>query len=363
MEAPQPMAEEPSDTPPVPAPQKPPRRRTFLLIFRSILTLTVLFIVTVGYLSTSMPGRSYRGPLPPLTPAEGELRDELRHDVERLATAIGERNTYTIRALIAAGDFIAEELKAAGYTVEELSFETYGQPCRDIAVEPIGRRNPEQIVIVGAHYDTAEDCPGANDNASAVAALLALARRSYGRTPDRTLRFVAFTNEEPPWFKTSEMGSLIYARRCQERGERIVAMLSLETMGYYSDAPGSQKYPLPFGLLYPSQGNFIGFVGSLSSRAFVRDVVGLFRRHVQFPSEGAALPAFIEPAGWSDHWAFWQIGCPALMVTDTAPFRYPFYHDPQDLPEKLDYARLARVVTGLAGVIDDLTATATDASK
>jgi Zn-dependent M28 family amino/carboxypeptidase len=147
------------------------------------------------------------------------------------------------------------------------------------------------------------------------------------------------------------MGSWIHARGCRRREENIVAMLSLETIGYYSDAPGSQHYPPPLGSFYPSEGNFIGFVGDWASRQLVIDVIAAFRRLVAFPSEGAALPANVPGVGWSDHWAFWQEGFPALMVTDTAPFRYPHYHTPDDTADKLDYDRMARVVAGLADVL------------
>ncbi len=163
-----------------------------------------------------------------------------------------------------------------------------------------------------------------------------------------------FVNEEPPYFQSAQMGSWVYAKACHDRDENVVAMISLETIGYYSDAPNSQHYPFPFGLLYPSTADFIAFVGNTASRALVRETVASFRRHAQFPSEGAAVPGWITGVGWSDHWAFWQEGYPALMVTDTAPFRYPHYHDSTDTPDKLDYERFARVVDGLAGVVGDL---------
>jgi len=162
---------------------------------------------------------------------------------------------------------------------------------------------------------------------------------------------VAFVNEEPPYFQTEQMGSWVYARRCHERNEKITAMLSLETIGYYSDSPDSQKYPPPFNLLYPSTGNFIGFVGNTSSAALVRQVVGAFRQYEQFPSEGGAPPEAIPGVGFSDQWSFWQEGYPALMVTDTAMFRYPHYHQAEDTPDKIDFERMARVVRGLEKVI------------
>jgi Zn-dependent M28 family amino/carboxypeptidase len=213
------------------------------------------------------------------------------------------------------------------------------------------------VVVVGAHYDSVEGgTPGADDNASGVAGLLALARR-FGKTPSaRTLRFVAFANEEPPYFQTEEMGSLVYARGCAARGERVVAMLSLETMGMFSEAPGTQHYPFPFDALSPSTGDFLAFVGNVRSTKLVRDAVATFRRTRMLPAEGAAVPDLAPGVGWSDHWSFWQTGVPALMVTDTAPFRNANYHEESDTPETLDYRKLARAVVGLAAVIEALAA-------
>lgn len=170
----------------------------------------------------------------------------------------------------------------------------------------------------------------------------------------RSVRFVLFVNEEPPFFQTEQMGSLVYARRCRQRNERVTAMLSLETIGYYSDKKGSQQYPAPFNMFYPDTGNFIGFIGNIESKSLIKQATAGFRRHAKFPSQGGAIPDAVAGVGWSDHWAFWQAGYPALMVTDTAPFRYPYYHDPRDKPGRLDYERMARVVEGLENVVADL---------
>ena len=177
-----------------------------------------------------------------------------------------------------------------------------------------------EIIVIGAHYDSVFGSPGANDNGSGVAALLALARRFAGKPTGQTLRFVAFVNEEPPYFQT-EMGSYVYASRCKAHGDRISAMMSLETIGYYSNAPRSQTYPSAgIGPLYPTTGNFIGFVGNIPSRALVRAAIRQFRQHAQVPSQGASLAISIPGVGWSDQWAFWQHGYPGIMITDTAPF-------------------------------------------
>ncbi len=302
-----------------------------------------------------MPGRSYRGELPPADESLTSLADELRGNVTHLAVEIGERNVLNRpKELAEAADWIEAQLADSGYEVNRQEYEVSGMKCSNLEVEVSGTTQPDEIVVIGAHYDTVIGTPGANDNTTGVAAMLALARRFYGQEPSRTLRFVAFVNEEPPYFQTSQMGSWVYARRCRKRNEDIVAMMSLETIGFYDDAPGSQKYPLPFGMLYPSQGNFIGFVGNVKSRALVREAIGTFRRNEEFPSEGGALPAFIPGIGLSDHWSFWQEGYPGLMVTDTAMFRYPYYHDPEDTVDKVDFERTARVVRGLEKVVGEL---------
>lgn len=289
-----------------------------------------------------------------LNDAEIALRGELVPDVQKLAGEIGERNLNRYPQLQAAAEFIEGSLGRAGLAPRRISYELRGRSCHNIEVEIRGTL-PE-IVVVGAHYDSVFGCPGANDNASGVAALLALARRFAGKTPGKTLRFVAFVNEEPPFFQTEEMGSLVYAKRCKERGDRITAMISLETIGYFSDEPGSQKYPAPgLGLFYPTQGNFIGFASDTRSRSLLHATVAAFRKTEKLPCEGAALPAVIPGIGWSDHWAFWQCGFPAVMVTDTAPFRYSHYHEPTDTPDKLDYDRFALVVSGMVNVIGELT--------
>ena len=289
-----------------------------------------------------------------MTERERALREGLHQDIRRLAGEIGERNIIRYENLTAAADFIETSFAAAGYQARRQGYDVGGKACFNIEVEIAGADRPEEIVVVGAHYDSVIGSPGANDNATGAAAVLALARAFAGKKTSRTVRFVAFVNEEPPLFLTAEMGSRLYARRARQRNENIAAMLSLETIGYYSDAAGSQKYLFPLSLFYPSRGDFIGFVGNLASRRLLREVVGSFRDHARFPSEGAALPEGLPGVGWSDHISFWQEGYSALMVTDTAFFRYPFYHTADDTPDRVDYDRLARVVAGLESVAADL---------
>jgi len=333
-------------------------------IFFGALRITIVvaaFLVLLWWFGMRMPGKNV-SKAGPLSPDEIALREELRANVQKLAGEIGERNMWHYAKLNAAADFIEDSFSRAGLRTRRDSYETGGQPCHNIEAEIPG--NGAEIIVIGAHYDSVFGSPGANDNGSGAAAVLALAHR-FGAsetersaprsTPNKTLRFVAFVNEEPPYFLSGEMGSQVYARRCKERGDKISAMISLETIGYFSDAPYSQTYPSPgLGLFYPKIGNFIGFVSNVQSRALLRRVIGLFRKHAKIPSEAASLPAFIPGVSWSDQWSFWQHGYPAIMVTDTAPFRYPYYHSSNDMPDKLDYDRFTLVVSGMEKVIEEL---------
>ncbi len=334
----------------------PPQKRRKFWTRGALVRLGILAaaLTGTGWYMIGMPGESFRGPLPALDGNGTKLAGDLRRWVVRLAGEIGERNLDRYPKIQEAADFIEAELSASGLRVERQAFTARNRTCHNLQAELRGSARHEEIVVVGAHYDSVIGSPGANDNASGVAGLLSLARIFAGRRPERTLRFVAFANEEPPYFQGPDMGSRVYAHGCRERGERITAMLSLETIGYYSQEKGSQRYPLVLGLFYPSEGNFIGFVGNLASRALVRQSVASFRRNAQFPSEGGALPGFIPGVGWSDHWSFWQEDYPAIMVTDTALFRYPHYHERGDTPDRIDYESMTRVVQGLERVIGEL---------
>lgn len=323
--------------------------------FHFMLWVSILVIfVVAGLWMVKMPGSSQKGPMPPLTPEEAEIEGLLRKHVASLAGNIGERNTLRYAALQRAAEYITDNLEALGLRVREHSYQAYDMKVANIVAELSGTVRPEEIVIVGAHYDTQPGSPGADDNASGVAALLELARLLRDAKPGRTIRFVAFVNEEYPFFQTELMGSRVYAAEAKKRGEKISAMLSLESIGYYSETAGSQKYPFPFSLIYPDTGNFIGFVGNIRGGSLLRRSVATFRKATRFPSEGVISPEFITGIGWSDHWSFWQEGYPALMITDTALFRNPHYHESTDTPEKLDYGRMAQVVAGLAQVVREL---------
>ncbi|MGZ8998227.1 MAG: M28 family peptidase, partial [Allosphingosinicella sp.] len=319
----------------------------------ALLAVLLLFALPAAILlwMTSVPGQSFAGPLPPLTSAQVQLAARLRANVTAIATA--PHNVAHPEALEQAALHIEAELARIGYKVRRQGFRTDGRPVRnlEVVIEPATADAP--TLVIGAHYDSCLDSPGANDNATGTAAVLELARSLAdlrGRSSLR-IRLVLFVNEEPPYFRTGQMGSLVYARALKRGGEPVIGMLSLETLGFYSDRPRSQHYPTPLDMLYPDKGDFVAFVGQTSSRAFVRRTVGAFRAVAPFPSQGGTAPSFLQGIDWSDHWSFGQVGIPALMVTDTAPFRYPHYHSPSDTPDKVDAERLARVVTGLELVI------------
>jgi Peptidase family M28 len=323
-----------------------------LLVLSLVLALSGLILWT---LMIWMPGTNYTGPLPALNPLQSLLRNNLRRDVEMLATTIGPRNLQYPDNLKKASAFLLKELSDMGYVVERQTYRALDQNFENLIVEVPGKSRTQEIVVVGAHYDSAFNSPAANDNGSGVAAALELARSYASRQPSRTVRFAFFANEEPPFHWTRDMGSYVYAKSCKDRAEKIVGMFSLETIGYYSDAPQSQRYPEPIDKFYPSTGNFIGFVSNIGSRELLRNALRSFRLHAKFPSEGAALPNQLPGVGWSDHWSFWQMGYPAVMITDTATFRYPDYHQETDTPEKLDYDRMTLVVSGIEQMLGDLT--------
>lgn len=327
-----------------------------------ILFYSGLVLVVTGFLvyTLAMPGKSYRGPFRELD-ASGQRRAlDLKSDVMALVGTGQQRSQRVAGSLDHSVALIEEAFVQAGHSTVRLPYDSDGAKVVNLEAKIEGRSKPSEIVVVGAHYDTAatggDRAPGADDNASGVAAMLAIARALSPSESAfaRTIRFVAFVNEEPPYFWNAEMGSLVYAKACKARGDDVVAMLSLETLGFYRDEPGSQKYPPVVGWFFPDKGDFVAFVGNTSSRSLVRSSIATFRGAVAFPSEGAAMPGFVTGVGWSDQWSFWQVGYPGVMVTDTAPFRNPHYHRKTDGPETLDYGRLSRVVEGLTAVVKKL---------
>ncbi|QDG49558.1 M28 family peptidase [Persicimonas caeni] len=328
------------------------RREWLKTLYRVPLGVAVLLIAMAGvavFLSW-MPGDSYEGELPELTGEQRALSERLRTHVEVLAADYPERNFTNVEQYRGAEAYLVGELKGIGY---EVTFEEVenAKGARNIIAEREGATRPDEVIVVGAHYDAEHTNPGADDNASGTAGVVELARRFAERTPARTIRFVLFVNEEPPFFRTENMGSHVHAQNARERGDNIVLMMSLEMLGYYDDAPGSQRYHSFLKYFYPDRGNFIAFVSSLGNRAELRRSIAVFREQAKFPSEGLAAPEGFSGIDLSDHMPFWNADYPALMVTDTAFLRNTNYHKETDTPDSLDYERFARVVDGLEPVV------------
>ncbi len=324
----------------------------YLLVFACfllVLTLGVLYVVM------AMPGRSFDQDLHPLDENAEIVSRNLETHVGHLAGEIGERNFSKPGRLGAAAAYIESTFESMGYPVKAQSFGDGNLAFTNLEVRIPGTDRQDEIVVVGAHYDTVIGSPGADDNASGIAGLIEIARLLRHKSLSRTVHLVAFTNEEQPFTHSDLMGSVVYARRARGNDDVVVGMLSLESLGYYSDEPGSQDYPPPLSWFYPDVASFIAFVGNLRSRHLVRRSIASFRRHARFPSEGIAAPDFlVEDVRRSDHASFWAQGYPALMVTDTAPFRNPHYHKSSDTPDQVNFDHLTRVVIGLSKVVEDL---------
>ncbi len=283
----------------------------------------------------------------------------LRFVVSRLAVGIGPRSHQDPDALSRAEEFIAGEFRSLGFAVERQAFAFKQNTYANLIAELRGHVQPERILIVGAHYDTVPGTPGADDNASGVAGLLGLARAMAEVRPATTVRFVAFSMEEPPAYRTHNMGSYRYARSLKEAGALVEGMICLEMIGYFDDSRGSQSYPLPFmSRRYPSAGNYIAMVGNLGSRAFTQKSAAHFRSGVDLPVVTLNAPPIVAGIDFSDHWSFNQFGYRALMVTDTAFYRNPHYHAVTDTPDTLDYQRMAMVVKGLGAAVERWTSEA-----
>jgi hypothetical protein len=324
-----------------------------------VTVLVLLALIVAGYgafhYMTAVPGRPHTGELPPLTAEERALAATLKRHIEIIAAR--EHNVVHYEELEKVARYLEARLGSFGYTVGRQVFHADGKPVRniDVTIEPPAEKSDPEVVVVGAHYDSVLGSPGANDNGTGVAAVLELARllRDLQGRAGKRIRLVLFVNEEPPYFQTEQMGSLHYARVLAARRERVVAMYSLETIGYFSGEPGSQRYPVPFGLMFPDRGDFVAIVGTLGSRALVQETIRSFRSHTSFPTIGGVAPAAVPGINWSDHWAFNTHGFQAAMITDTALFRYPHYHRMSDTPDKIDAESLARVVKGMERVIRD----------
>ena len=315
----------------------------------SAASAVVVFTLVLGHSTAS--GGSDPAATTPLDAAALEQR--LKANVRHLAGTIGERNIGNFSKLEDAARWISEKWKAQGLAVREFPYTVEGHQCKNLEVDVAGPAGAA-IVLVGAHYDSVENCPGADDNATGVAAMLEISRALAKANVAARIRCVAFVNEEPPYFETDDMGSMVYARLAARRGDTIQDMLALETLGYFTDRKGSQEYPPLLSALYPDTGNFIGVVGDLVHADAVNRTADLLKKYARVPVERASLLAQIPGVSWSDHASFWASGYTGVMITDTAPFRNRNYHKPSDKPESLDYRRLGLLTAGLIETVRDL---------
>lgn len=279
----------------------------------------------------------------------GNIKQNLTATVKYLSEHIGQRSYLDIERLNRAADYIEAKFRSYDCNVKRQPFNYQGNTYYNIICEIKGAKSAKDgILVIGAHYDTVIGTPGADDNASGVAGLLELARLAVIEPFPTSVRLVAFSLEEPPVFMTKHMGSYIYAKSLKEERVKVSGMISLEMLGYYSDRRGSQYYPFPiFKWFYPDRGNFIAFVGNISSRSFTNKIKKLFKSVSSLPVESLNAISLIPGVNFSDHWSFWEFGYSAFMITDTAFYRNPNYHAPGDTAETLDYDRMAEFVIGL----------------
>jgi Zn-dependent M28 family amino/carboxypeptidase len=287
-----------------------------------------------------------------------EIKARLERDVTVLANEIGERNLLDAnrrRALDEAREYVAAELVAAGHEVNRQSYIVRNASVENLEVEIRGTERPSEIIVVGAHYDTADGTPGADDNASGVASLLELARRAARLSmPRRTVRLVAFCTEEPPFTRTRAMGSWVYARACCRRGEDVVGMLSLEMIGHHADSHLARHAPFPLNYISPWRADFLAVLGNLRSRELVAQIVAAFDEAGEVRCKGAALPGVLPGVRSSDQWSFWKEGYPGVMLTDTAWLRNRHYHRASDTPEKIDFSWMALVTSNVGYALERL---------
>jgi Zn-dependent M28 family amino/carboxypeptidase len=276
-----------------------------------------------------------------------------RQIVETLAGEFPSRHGSNPKVLKGAAAFIEQEFASLGYQVQSQWYESDDGRVRNMIVEKKGEGPETASIVIGAHYDTVVGTPGADDNATGIAGLIELSRLLKEQSNKRTIRFVAFPHEEPPYFYTHRMGSRQYARTLKESGENIFAMLTLEMIGYAGKGY-KQLYPAPLLRIlgrYPRDGNFIALVSNLRSTPVLLMVRKAMRHRGSVGVESLSAPGFIPPLFLSDHSSFWKYGFPALMITDTAFLRNPHYHSSTDTADTLNYDFLANVIDAVYAAV------------
>lgn len=318
--------------------------------------LNIVFFTAAAYAAIKLTtlGWNFLAPAYPGGPT-ATSPEKLKATVTTLAVDIGPRDLYNNNRarLRKAENYLSARLKAAGCKVEFQEYSSSGTKVKNIICVKTGLSSPGETIVIGAHYDTFNN-PGADDNASGVAGMVELAEYAAAKKYKRTLKFIAFANEEPPFFKQEGMGSAVYAKAAAERKEDIKAALVLEMIGYFTEKKMSQRYPPLIGPFFPGRGNFIAQVSNFGSRKLALRIDAVFKGASKLPLRTVSLPAFVPGVDYSDHRSFWGAGYPAVMFTDTSFYRTPHYHRPTDLPGTLNYEYMAAFLDGLKAAMDDL---------
>ncbi len=282
--------------------------------------------------------------------SDAQLPQRLESHVRKLVFEFSLRDHLNIVQLDRASAYIESELAKHATNARFQNYRVNNNDYRNV----IAQFGPdtEDVIVIGAHYDSYGGLPAADDNASGVAGLIELARMLSKVTLNKRVELVAYSLEEPPYFRTEHMGSAIHAKWLKNTNKRVSLMLSLECIGYFSDAANSQNFPVSaMGALYPNTGNFIALVGHYREGALSRRVRETMRAATPLPVHSINAPAFVAGIDFSDHLNYWNEGFVGMMVTDTAFMRNKNYHTAGDLPETLDYRRMADVVRGVAAVV------------
>lgn len=306
-------------------------------------SLFISAVVSSVFWMKSMPGISYSGKPLPLTQKQIQNKALYLKQLNEFATT--PHNFMYPKELEKTKNFIKSELENYGYKVNTIQYGQQKFANLEVVVEPQGEN--KGTIVIGAHYDSEEISPGANDNGSGVVILLDLAKRFKNLKTDHRLRLVFFVNEEPPYFRQPDMGSTVYADRLVSTGENIQGMYAFDVLGYYFEEDNTQHYPILFAPFFPSKANFVAFVGGLSSRELIQKSVGAFRENAHFAAEGVSAPSYIQGIDFSDHLSFTRHHIPALMITDTAFFRSRTYHTANDTIDRLNLDKMTQLTDEL----------------
>lgn len=326
----------------------PPKMSRQLLVLFGWVGLVLTILLVGGCYLVAQPSTRKNQP--------SEMKSDperLRRHVVALSETFHPRDWTHPENLNRCADYIAAEMEAAGASVETQEYKVDSETYRNV-IARFGQ-DKGRTIIIGAHYDSCGDTPGADDNASGVAGLLELARLIGETETDCGVELVAYTLEEPPFFSRPEMGSAVHASSVASRKDRIIGVIVLEMIGYFRDEPGSQAYPLPLlKAHYPDKGDFITVVSKWDQGGWISGVKAGMKGATDLPVYSFRGPTSLPGVDFSDHRSYWPHDIPAAMITNTAFYRNRHYHTPQDTADRLDYDRMGKVVVGVYEAIRSL---------